>query len=140
MGEIHPSYAAPNGLKHAVMAEINLDKILNTKKSKVRFVPISKFPAVSRDLAFVVDRDLPAQKIVDVIQRSGKLGKEAIVRNVDVFDVYEGEHVGENEKSIALNITFQSDKHTLTEAEISEVFNKIIDAITSQCHATLRSA
>ncbi len=140
MGEIHPLYAARNGLKQAVMAEINLDKILHTKKSKVRFAPVSKFPSVNRDLAFVVERSLPAQKIVDVIHRSGKLGKEAIVRNVDVFDVYEGEHVGENEKSIALNITFQSDKQTLSDAQITEVFNKIIEAITTQCHATLRSA
>ncbi len=140
IGEIHPTYGSRIGIKQGVMGEIDLDKVLTTKKSKVKFVPISKYPAVVRDLAFVVDQSLPASRIIDVIKRSGKLGKEAIVRNVDVFDVYEGEHVEENKKSIALTMTFQSDKQTLNEEEINRVFNAIIEAITSQCHATLRSA
>lgn len=140
MGEIHPLYASEVGLKHAVMAELDLDQILNTKKSKIRFTPVSKYPAVYRDLAFVVAKDLPASKIVEVIKRSGKLGKESIVKNVDVFDVYEGEHVGENEKSIALTMTFQSDVQTLDDKTITTIFNSIIDAIVNQCKATLRSA
>lgn len=140
MGEIHPLYAGEVGLKHAVMAELDLDQILNTKKSKIRFTPVSKYPAVYRDLAFVVEKDLPASKIVEVIKRSGKLGKESIVKNVDVFDVYEGEHVGENEKSIALTMTFQSDVQTLDDKTITTIFNAIIDAIVNQCKATLRSA
>lgn len=139
-GDIHPKYAAKNGLKNVVMAELNLDRILATKKSKVKFTPVSRFPAVTRDLAFVVDRELPASKIVSVIERSGKLGKESIVKNVDVFDVYQGEHVGKDEKSVALTMTFQSDKQTLNDQEITEVFKKIIEAIQNQCHAQLRSA
>lgn len=140
MGEIHPLYANEVGLKHAVMAELDLDQILDAKKSKIRFTPVSKYPAVYRDLAFVVEKDLPASKIVEVIKRSGKLGKESIVKNVDVFDVYEGEHVGEHEKSIALTMTFQSDVQTLDDKTITTIFNSIIDAIVNQCKATLRSA
>ncbi|WP_019893260.1 phenylalanine--tRNA ligase subunit beta [Allobaculum stercoricanis] len=140
MGEIHPLYANEVGLKHAVMAELDLDQILETKKSKIRFTPVSKYPAVYRDLAFVVEKDLPASKIVEVIKRSGKLGKESIVKNVDVFDVYQGEHVGEHEKSIALTMTFQSDVQTLDDKTITTIFNSIIDAIVNQCKATLRSA
>lgn len=140
MGEIHPLYANEVGLKHAVMAELDLDQILETKKSKIRFTPVSKYPAVYRDLAFVVEKDLPASKIVEVIKRSGKLGKESIVKNIDVFDVYQGEHVGEHEKSIALTMTFQSDVQTLDDKTITTIFNSIIDAIVNQCKATLRSA
>lgn len=140
MGEIHPTYGAKVGVKHAVIAELDLDKVLNTKKSKVKFTPVSKYPAVVRDLAVVVSKDLPASKIIDVIKRSGKLDKESVVRKVDVFDVYEGEHVGKNEKSIALTMTLQSDKQTLNEEKINTVFNAVIDAVTKQCHATLRSA
>lgn len=139
-GEIHPAWAAEMGVKQAVIGEVNLDQVLKTKKSKVKFTPVSKYPSVTRDLAFVVNRDLPASKIVGVIERSGKLGKESIVRNVDVFDVYQGEHVASDQKSIALSMTFQSDKQTLTEQEISEVFKKIIEAIQTQCHAQLRTA
>lgn len=140
MGEIHPLYGKKTGVKDAVMAELNLSALLKMKKSKIRFVPVSKYPAVSRDLAFVVKKDVPASRIVDVILRSGKLNKESIVRSVEVFDVYEGEHVAEDEKSIALNMTFQSDKQTLTDTQITEVFNTIIDAIQKQCNAVLRSA
>lgn len=140
MGEIHPTYGAKTGVKNAVMAELDLDKILHTKKSKIRFTPVSKYPAVVRDLAFVVKKDLPASRIVEVIKRSGKLDKESVVCNVDVFDVYEGEHVGADEKSVALTMTFQSDKQTLDEEKINKVFNQIIDAIVFQCKATLRSA
>lgn len=139
-GEIHPLYASRAGLKQAVLAEINLDKILDTKKSKVKFTPVSKYPAVTRDLAFAVKRDMPAGRIVDVIRRTGKIDKESVVRSVDVFDVYEGEHVAADEKSIALTMTFQSDHQTLTEEMIAKVFSDIIAAIENQCKAVLRSA
>lgn len=139
-GEIHPVYAKENGIRQAVLAELNLDKIRATKKSKVKYMPVSKYPAVSRDLAFVVKKDMPASRIVDVIKRSGKLGKESVVKAVDVFDVYEGEHVGADEKSIALNMTFQSDRETLDDEKITKVFNDIIHAIQTQCKAVLRSA
>jgi phenylalanyl-tRNA synthetase beta chain len=139
-GEIHPSFAKRSGLKQAVMAEIDLGKLLAIKKAKVKYVPVSRFPAVSRDLAFVVDQDMPAAKIIDVIKKNGKLKKEFIVKDVDVFDVYQGEHMEPGKKSIALNMTFQSDLQTLNDKEITEVFNNIIDAIVKQCSAQLRSA
>lgn len=140
IGEIHPSYGKKTGMKNAVIGELNLTKLLAMKKSKVRFAPVSKYPAVARDLAFVVKKEVPAGKIIEVIERNGKLKKESIVRDVDVFDVYEGEHVGEDEKSVALTMTFQSDKQTLNDEEINEVFNNIIQAIEKQCNAKLRSA
>ena len=58
---------------------------------------------------------------------------------MEVFDVYQGEHVADNEKSIALRILFQSDKKTLNEEEINTLFNGIIDAIQKECNATLRN-
>lgn len=140
IGEIHPVYGKKTGMKNAVIGELNLSKLLSLKKAKIRYTPISRYPSVSRDLAFIVKKDVPAGKIAEIIQRSGKLKKESIVRNVDIFDVYEGEHVAEDEKSVALNMTFQSDKQTLTESEINEVFNAIIEAIEKQCSAKLRSA
>lgn len=140
MGDIHPAYGEKTGTGPVVMAELNLSKILDVKKSKIRFTPVSKYPAVSRDLAFVVKKSVPASKILDVIRRSGKLGKEPIVRDVEIFDVYSGEHVGEDEVSIAANVTFQSDKKTLSEAEISEVTDKILKDMQQQTGAVLRQA
>lgn len=134
LGQIHPQYG-----KGVVMAEIDFDMLIEAKKSKIKFVPVSKYPSVSRDLAFVLDRTMPVQKVVDTIQRQGRLNKEMIIRDVEVFDVYEGEHVAENEKSVALSITFQSDTHTLKDEEINVVFEAILEHIQKDCHAALRS-
>ena len=62
-----------------------------------------------------------------------------IIRDVEVFDVYEGEHVSKDEKSVALSITFQSDTHTLKDEEINQVFEAILEHIQKDCNATLRS-
>ena len=135
VGQIHPAYGSN---KDVVMAELDLDAILGVKKSKIKFTPVSKFPSVTRDLAFVVARDMPVQKIKETISRQGRLNKEMIIRDVEVFDVYQGEHVKEDEKSVALSIVFQSDSHTLKEDEINTVFENIMNSIEKDCHATLR--
>ena len=136
VGQIHPAYG---NNKDVVMAELDLDAILGVKKSKIKFAPVSKFPSVTRDLAFVVERSMPVQKIKETISRQGRLNKEMIIRDVEVFDVYQGEHVKENEKSVALSIVFQSDTHTLKEDEINTVFENIMKAIEKDCNATLRA-
>lgn len=139
-GEVHPMSRWGADLRHAVMAELDLDSILDLKKSKVKFTPISRYPAVQRDLAFVVNRDQNVGDIMELVRRSGKLGKENIVKNVDVFDVYTGEHVAEDEKSVALKMTFQSENQTLSDQEITKVFNEIIAAVEKKFNAKLRSA
>lgn len=133
LGQIHPQYG-----KGITMAEIDFDALIDVKKSKIKFTPVSKYPSVSRDLAFVLDRKMPVQKVVDTIQRQGRLNKEMIIRDVEVFDVYEGEHVAKHEKSVALSITFQSDTHTLKDNEINQVFESILEHIQKDCNATLR--
>ena len=92
-----------------------LDALMDVKKSKVKFVPISKYPSVQRDLAFVIDRQLPVENVVKVIEKQGRLDKEMVIRDIEVFDVYQGEHMDPSKKSVALSIRFQSDKKTLKE-------------------------
>ena len=139
VGQIHPQYAKETDCKDVILCEFDYGKILTSKKAKIKYVPISKYPSVQRDLAFVMDRSMPVSQVVDVINKHGKLDKEMIVKSVEVFDVYQGEHVADNEKSIALRILFQSDKKTLNEEEINTLFNGIIDAIQKECNATLRN-
>ena len=57
---------------------------------------------------------------------------------IEVFDIYEGEHVAENEKSVAISITFQSSRQTLTDAQMNQVFDSILEALEKECHAVLR--
>ena len=138
VGQIHPEYAKVTDTKNVIMAELDFASLVEIKKSKVKFTAVSKYPSVSRDLAFVIERALPVEKVVNVIKKQGRINKEMIIRSIEVFDIYQGEHVADNEKSVALNVVFQSDTHTLKEDEINEVFNNILKAIEKDCKATLR--
>ncbi|MGN1276031.1 MAG: phenylalanine--tRNA ligase subunit beta, partial [Floccifex sp.] len=122
-----------------IMAELNCDALLDIKKAKVKFTPISKYPSVSRDLAFVIDRDMPVEKVLNVMKKQGRVNKEMVIRNIEVFDVYQGEHVDADKKSIALSVLFQSDTHTLKDDEINTVYTHMISAIEKECKAVLRS-
>ena len=134
-GVIHPAMAKKYDVsKDCVMLEANLEVLLKNKASKVKFEGISKYPSVSRDLAFVVKKEVQVGDIVETIKRCSK----AIIKNVEVFDIYTGEHVAEDSKSIALSILFQSNDKTLTDQEINDVHNKILDALKKECNAELR--
>lgn len=133
-GELHPEYAKKFSLGRVVYAEIRLNPIEAAKAGRVRFEEVNKFQAVSRDLALVVDRDLPVYKILEAIRRSGA----KIVSNTEIFDVYEGEHVAADKKSVALRVTYQTD-HTLTEDEINQAHEKILKSLAERVHAELRS-
>jgi phenylalanyl-tRNA synthetase beta chain len=138
-GQIHPKYAQTTDTKGVVMGEFDFNKIMDVKKSKIKYAAMSKYPSVQRDLAFVVERNVPVQKAVDIIRKQGKVNNEWIIRDIEVFDIYEGEHVKENEKSVALSVTFQSDTHTLKDDEINTVFDKILNMLEKELNAQLRS-
>ncbi len=138
IGEIHPAVCKKLNIQPTVAMELNLEIILSNKTSKVKFTEISKYPSVNRDLAFVVKEDVSAASIVAAIKKNGKLGKENVIRNVEVFDVYTGKHVEQGCKSIALSVTFQSDDRTLKDEEINTIFTKIIDTLQTELQATLR--
>lgn len=137
-GEIHPAYGAQTDCKKVVMAELDFDMLLDMKKSKVKFSPISKYQSVNRDLSFVVKENVNAQTLVQVIQKQGKVGKENIIRHVEVFDVYQGAPLLPNEKSVAVSILFQSDVDTLKDQQLNEVFQRVVEALENQCQASIR--
>lgn len=113
-GELHPTIN-----KHGLLAgEIDLNQVYAIKSGKTKFASFSVFPTVTRDLSFTCPRDLEAQTLIDCVQKSGG----QLVKSVDVFDVYEKEEV----KSIAITIVLSGD-HTLTESEIQETINNIIE-------------
>lgn len=76
---------------------------------------------------------ISAGKILDAIHRSGA----RIVTNTEIFDIYEGEHIGEDKKSVAMRLTFQSD-HTLKDEEISQAYDKVLDSLKNRVKAELR--
>lgn len=140
LGTIHPQMAKEYDVhKKSVMAEINLDILLKNKAGKVKYTPMSKYPQVSQDLAFVVKEDVKVGDIIACIERNGKLEKENVIQNVEVFDIYTGEHVEIGYKSIALSVTFQSATHTLSDTEITQLREQVLSSLEKDIKAQLRA-
>ncbi len=130
IGKIHPSITKDD----IYVAEINLDTLFRFRVKKMTYKEISKFPSIRKDMAFVVDQKVPASDICAIIQKTG--GKNLV--DISIFDVYEGEKVGEQEKSIAFRLTFQDQTKTLSDDEVMEIFNQIIQNVENKLHAKVR--
>lgn len=139
VGQIHPAMEQKYDVATTVALEINLEVLLSNKASKVKFTEVSKYPSVSRDLAFVVNEDVKVSDIINSIRKNGKLNKENIIQNVEVFDVYTGEHVEKGYKSIALSIIFQSNERTLKDEDINQIHDKILETLKTELNAQLRA-
>lgn len=133
LGQLHPQYAQENSLDEIYLFEINLEKIINNNNSFVVFKPLSKLPAVQRDLAFLCNINILASEIVDAIYKTDK----QLISNVEIFDLYQGENISEEEKSIAVNIIFSSDE-PLNDEIINKKIEKIIKDLNFRFKARLR--
>ena len=129
-GQVHPTDCK----KEVYVFELDLLKIMSHKVRMVKYKEVSKYPAIHKDVAFIVEKKITSKEIMDVLKHVG--GR--MVTNIDVFDVYTGENVGENEKSIAYSITFEDATKTLTDEEVMKVFNKMIDEVESKLNARVR--
>ena len=103
--------------------EVDLDKLLSKQVGKMKFKEISKFPTVKKDLAIVVDKNIPSKEIEAKIKKyAGKL-----LKDIKIFDVYEGKNLlDSSKKSIAYSLTFADKDRTLQDEEINEVMSTII--------------
>ena len=121
--------------KSVYYAEIEV-KTLNEliQGRAVSFQPINTFPAVRRDLALVVDKTVN----YDTLEKIARKYASKLLKQVSLFDVYEGTGVGEGQKSYALNFVLQSADKTLTDEEINKVMNKLISAYEREIGAKLR--
>ena len=118
IGRVHPSL-----LKDEVyVCELSLTK-LNKEVKPLKYKESSKYPEIIKDVAFIVPKSLTSGEIVETIKKAG--GR--LLSSIDVFDVYTGENVKENEKSIAYTLTFKDDTRTLNDEEVNAVFRNIID-------------
>jgi phenylalanine--tRNA ligase, beta subunit len=118
VGKLHPEVTKDD----VYVMEINLDELLSKRVGKMKYKEISKFPNVKKDVAFVMKKDIPSVEVEKVIKKAG--GK--LLTNIEVFDVYAGENIGKDEKSVAYSLTFNDSKKTLTEEEITKIFENII--------------
>ena len=139
-GEIHPNILKKIDIKTESLVgfEIFIDnlklpkKTLNDQKSKFTF---SDFQKSERDFAFIVNKDVNAQDLIDAISNVD----HSLVSNIKVFDVYEGDNIPENQKSIAISVTIQSFEKTLNESDLDKINNLIIKSVETKTGAKIRS-
>lgn len=136
MGELHPNMMKEFDLGKAPTAvlEINLSKLLEVRVSPIKVIPPSRFQTVERDLALVARKDISAQEIIKVIKQAG----HNMIKQVDIFDVYEGEHVDLGFKSIALKIIYEDSTKSFTSEEIANLEKGIINALEAKLSIKLR--
>lgn len=137
-GELHPKILKAMDVKTTVCAcEVFLDRLPPAKKKNgkgVKTLKLSAFTPIFRDLAFLVDRKVDADKIVSAAKNTDKL----LITDVSVFDLYEGEALGDK-KSVAIQLTIQPVEKTMTDEEIESVCRRVVGAVGVATGATLRS-
>jgi phenylalanyl-tRNA synthetase beta chain len=114
--------------------ELDLEKSLEYAPRKITTRSLPRFPSVGRDLALVVERDFPSQRIVDWINNL----REALIEHVEVFDEYRGAPVPQGKKSLAYKISYRAADRTLTDAEINALHQNLVTEIGKVFGAELR--
>lgn len=135
VGEVHPAVTESLGISKKVFVfEADVATLMKFTAKKFTFENLPKYPAISRDLAILVNLDVAAGEIEKVIAKNaGQFFKE-----VTLFDVYTGERIAADKKSLAFNVKFQSNERTLTDAEADESFKNILAAVEKTFEAKLR--
>ena len=130
IGKVHPTLTKDD----IYVAELSLEALMS-KVKPIKFKEALKYPETHKDMAFVVNKGVTSDEIMSVIRRAG--GR--LLTDIKLFDVYTGEHVSEDEKSLAYSLTFSSPDRTLNEEEVMEIFEKIINEVEKKLGAKLRN-
>ncbi|AOR23969.1 phenylalanine--tRNA ligase subunit beta [Clostridium taeniosporum] len=134
LGEVHLDVTENYGIDvPCFIAELNLDVLYESADMDRKYKALPKFPAVTRDIALLVDDSILVQEIEDCIRKAGG----NLVEKVELFDIYKGKQIPDGKKSIAYAIAYRADK-TLTDKEVNKVHDKILRALEYKLGATLR--
>ena len=134
IGVLHPNVMKVLQIKGKAPVVFELKTSKMSHKELVKFASIPKFPSVSRDISVIVDCNISAQILIDSVNKTDVKS----LNQVDLFDVYQGENLPENKKSIGLNLTFQDHAQTLTDKIINDAMIKILKSLRDNTNASLR--
>jgi phenylalanyl-tRNA synthetase beta chain len=137
MGELHPLVREAFELPEQPICawEFDLDALLVPWGTPREMIPLSAHPPIYEDLAVVVDEEIPAVRVRNLITRAGA----PLLRSVTLFDVYRGAQVGSDKKSLAYRLTYQAEDRTLTDEEVARLRDRIVSELEEDLGATLRS-
>ncbi|MCF0148666.1 MAG: phenylalanine--tRNA ligase subunit beta [Clostridium sp.] len=135
LGEVHPDLSDNYGVDvNCYLAELNLDLLFEYAKIDKKYKALPKFPAVTRDIALLVNDEVLVQEIEETIRKAGG----NLVEKVELFDIYKGAQIPEGKKSIAYAIAYRDERKTLTDNDVNKVHDKILRSLEYKLGATLR--
>ena len=134
LGQVHPVTAKAYAIPETYVAELNLSAIEAALQPAAAFVEITKFPAVSRDIALLLKAEVTHQEVVDAIQAAGVKR----LTDIKLFDVFSGEKLGLGMKSMAYSLTFQNPEDSLTDEEVARYMEKIQASLEEKVNAEVR--
>ena len=129
IGKIHPNVSK----KDIYVFELNLNELFG-KTSKLKYIESYKYPSITKDMAFIIDKDIDVSDIIKTIKKAG----DKTLQDVSVFDVYMGENIDNNKKSVAFSLIFNGISYTLKDEDVMKSFNKIINEIKNKHNGILR--
>jgi phenylalanyl-tRNA synthetase beta chain len=136
LGRIHPDVMEKMDLKGVCyLFEINIDILDALLTEEIRYKEISKFPAVTRDVAFVIPLAMEADQILEIVSNQ----HEDLLENVGIFDIYTGKGLDEGSKSLGLRFSYRASDRTLTDTEINALHEKIVQNTMRLTGAKIRA-
>lgn len=133
IGALHPSIAQAIDITGKVLlAELDYEVISSAALTKVQ--DVSRFPAVRRDLAVIIDEQVPAAELLELLKQSA--GPDLL--DIGIFDLYQGHNIAKGKKSLALGLTFQHPSRTLADSDINPIIDSCINALQAKFKAELR--
>lgn len=130
IGQVHPKIKGTP----TYVFELSIDKLLNIKVRGIKYKEITKFPSVTKDLAFVMPLDMESKVVADLIKKVG--GR--LLESVHVFDVYTGDRIDSDKKSVAYSLKFQDPNRTLTDDEVNKIIDEIVLRVQKGLSISLR--
>ena len=134
IGQVHPNTAKEYKIPETYVFELNLEALLAADTRDKHYEHISKYPEVTRDIALLVDDNITNADILAIIKRRGG----AFLKDVHLFDVYDGSRLPKGKKSMAYTLTYQDDKGTLKEEMVNQAFAKVEKHLTDELGAEVR--
>ncbi len=135
LGVVKKSILKHFGIKQEVFfADFNWALILKLIAAKIKYIEIPKYPEVRRDLALLIDQNITYDNIYNIARQTEK----ALLKDINLFDVYEGKNLPEGKKSYALSFTIQDSSKTLTDTQIDKIMSKLQNNFETELGASLR--
>ncbi|WPC18869.1 phenylalanine--tRNA ligase subunit beta [Pediococcus inopinatus] len=134
IGQVHPQIAKQFKIPETYVFELNLQMLLDAPKKIQHYDPISKYPAITRDVALLIDQKISNTEIVAALQSASNRHLEKI----QLFDVYAGKHIPLGKKSVAYTLTYRDKHNTLTEDEVNKEFEQAIEALKTSFEVEIR--